>query len=553
VPQAGSPAQTYTYSITRAASPLVSMVNMWINAAYAALHPAFNSSVHEYHSAVPYDVSTATVGFLTGYSNNVVTVNGVPATGRTSHSIPLEFGKNVTITVIAIAQDSSFNKTFTIKLYRAYAPAIHHQIMRGTLRDATCLTMDPPECHLPKYYMTGVKVNASNPIDDTHSNMTESDDFGFFEVEFLFSEMAMGKAAKLHLHWNQPGAKSNMPDGGFLMEPQIGAFSTAGHGYAYDLAASVGYLYWFPPGLKTGQIDGNVREATNNRQLNGVAVHLYEQYTGELVATKKTNWEGAFKFSGLPPSLYTISIVHSGYLDYNISHLPWVSHEVLLAISPALAGSQVRLVLEWAGYPHQGSKDMDIHMLFRPNDYVDCDVHWSWTDCGGVHLDVDNINGGQAGAETMTIEQPTSSVYTVFLDNYRGDFTVWRDRDAWGSTSPREAEIGEGEYMWPSIPRSAYDDIPAEKGWPTERSGASVRVLNKDGELASISVPSHPEDPSSEHFYRDQPLVIYDGSYRNESRYIRLLCLDFRGAAPQIFKVPQFSSSPPISMDSCVT
>ena len=66
VPQAGSPAQTYTYSITRAASPLVSMVNMWINAAYAALHPAFNSSVHEYHSAVPYDVSTATVGFLTG-------------------------------------------------------------------------------------------------------------------------------------------------------------------------------------------------------------------------------------------------------------------------------------------------------------------------------------------------------------------------------------------------------------------------------------------------------------------------------------------------------
>ena len=74
--------------------------------------------------------------------------------------------------------------------------------------------------------------------------------------------------------------------------------SPAGHGYAYDLAASVGYLYWFPPGLKTGQIDGNVREATNNRQLNGVAVHLYEQYTGELVATKKTNWEGAFKFSG---------------------------------------------------------------------------------------------------------------------------------------------------------------------------------------------------------------------------------------------------------------
>ena len=37
-----------------------------------------------------------------------------------------------------------------------------------------------------------------------------------------------------------------------------------------------------------------------------------------------------------------------------------------------------------------------------------------------------NPKGGQAGAETITIEKPLSTVYTLFLDNYSGALGGWR-------------------------------------------------------------------------------------------------------------------------------
>ena len=111
--------------------------------------------------------------------------------------------------------------------------------------------------------------------------------------------------------------------------------------------------------------------------------------------------------------------------------------------------------------------------------------------------------------------------------------------------------ILDGSWSYPSIPAIKFEGVPPT-GWATELSGAVVRVLDQSGELMTVKVPAHPEDPASAHLYRDVPTSKFNGGYRKESRYVRLLCIDFRQSPPVIHKVPQFSSTPPQTMASCI-
>jgi len=447
---------------------------------------------------------------------------------------------------VVTAQEQQYTSSYVVKILRSKAPVIYTQLVKGSLRSALCLLPNPSICHLPEYFMAGVRVNATNPHDGVTVNSTISDAQGGFLIQIPFSEGSMGKLATLQVHWASPSAQANLPNGGVQMSTLLGEYNMAGQGFANDLQHDAGFLYWYPVQMPPATITGRVLNAMTNKAVKNeqAMVSVYSSVTRRLVATKKSYRRrlGAYKFSDLPPGMYDLQASAPGMNTVNLTNVAWNREGAALVMSPRLYGSEVRFVMSWEEYPKPGTKDMDVHLLFRPSPTKDCDVNFAWKKCAHAQLDRDNIQGGQAGAETITIEKPLSTVYTLFLDNYSGALGGWRTL---------ESAIQDGSWSYPSIPASKFEGVPPT-GWATELSGAVVRVLDQSGELMTVKVPAHPEDPASAHLYRDVPTSKFNGGYRKESRYVRLLCIDFRQSPPVIHKVPQFSSTPPQTMASCI-
>ena len=101
--------------------------------------------------------------------------------------------------------------------------------------------------------------------------------------------------------------------------------------------------------------------------------------------------------------------------------------------------------------------------------------------------------------------------------------------------------------------KSAFDSVP-KTGWATETTQLQVSLLNAAGPVLSINLPSAPEDSQvADDYYRNAPKKKFDRGYRPESRYVRLLCVDMTGDEPKVFKVPQYSSTPPALTVSCTS
>ena len=81
--------------------------------------------------------------------------------------------------------------------------------------------------------------------------------------------------------------------------------------------------------------------------------------------------------------------------------------QVTQSLTPNLNPNQrYRVVMNWGENP----RDLDLHVTEFASDYT-CDTYFgNMEGCVGLSLDVDNTNGGDAGAETITWEQD--------LDNY---------------------------------------------------------------------------------------------------------------------------------------
>merc|ERR1712080_73521 len=91
--------------------------------------------------------------------------------------------------------------------------------------------------------------------------------------------------------------------------------------------------------------------------------------------------------------------------------------------------------------------------------------------------------------ETITITTLRKVVYTVYLHNYGG------------------SSLGEGT--------------------DSEGSGATISVYSSRGKMGTVDVPS--ADSAT---YKDAPTLPYKGKFREESAYVRMLCIDARGAVP---------------------
>jgi hypothetical protein len=129
--QDGTTTETYTVTVTRAASAVATLSNLVLS--QGTLTPNFASGTTSYTASVGNAVTSLTVTPTVTDANATVTVNSVAVTsGNASGAISLNVGDN-TITVVGTAQDGTTTQTYTVTVNRAAAPTFTFSPAAGSL------------------------------------------------------------------------------------------------------------------------------------------------------------------------------------------------------------------------------------------------------------------------------------------------------------------------------------------------------------------------------------------------------------------------------------
>jgi len=115
----GTTTQTYTISVTRAASNNAYLSNLKISSGTIPFTPAFHYTTNSYTANVPNSTTAVTITPAAADATATIKVNGIPVTSKTaSGAIALAAGPN-TITTVVTAQDGTTTDTYTITITRA--------------------------------------------------------------------------------------------------------------------------------------------------------------------------------------------------------------------------------------------------------------------------------------------------------------------------------------------------------------------------------------------------------------------------------------------------
>jgi hypothetical protein len=149
-------------------------------------------------------------------------------------------------------------------------------------------------------------------------------------------------------------------------------------------------------------------------------------------------------------------------------------------ITPNVSSGQMRLVLAWPDAP----ADLDLHAIFKISRLSKCEVFFGKKACGGIDLDVDNLQGGKKGVETITIRDLGKYVYT---------FSVHRFIDNANGVAQGENPIADS----PNSSKAEFKDIPKI---PLKDSKAtiSVYVSGFRGPIHVFEVPNSITDPATD-------------------------------------------------------
>jgi hypothetical protein len=169
----------------------------------------------------------------------------------------------------------------------------------------------------------------------------------------------------------------------------------------------------------------------------------------EGIGTFTTNREGIISFPEQEDDFYTLEFSRRGFITSRIE-FEVINNNVYngrFSISPVMQGDYMRIVLDWGERP----ADIDLHLVKEGSYHVSYwDMHSSAD--GSVTLDRDDRDG--FGPETITIMvTDLRAVYQIYVHDYT-------NKD-----------------------RASSSDL--------SRSGAAVRVYDRDGLVRSFYVPAN--------------------------------------------------------------
>ena len=164
-----------------------------------------------------------------------------------------------------------------------------------------------------------------------------------------------------------------------------------------------------------------IKNGHNNQPLPGATVTLFvdDQFLGNEV----TNSDGTIIFDIPRDGTYSGKSSKEGFIDNNFefevycNNVPDCLFKHLLVMSPDLQQEQTRIMMTW----HDKPNDLDLHMMaVKKSDKSTCRTYYG-QNCRKTSLDVDNTQGGQNGAETITLEDNTINqqyVYVIGVEDY---------------------------------------------------------------------------------------------------------------------------------------
>jgi|GEM_PF-125238 len=115
--QDGSTTQTYTLTVTRAASNVATLASLVPSA--GTLSPIFASGTNNYTETVPFSTSSITITPTVSLTGETLSINGVSVlSGNASSSIALNVGLN-TISILVTAPDGITTQTYTLSVSRS--------------------------------------------------------------------------------------------------------------------------------------------------------------------------------------------------------------------------------------------------------------------------------------------------------------------------------------------------------------------------------------------------------------------------------------------------
>ncbi len=177
----------------------------------------------------------------------------------------------------------------------------------------------------------------------------------------------------------------------------------------------------------SASISGNVRNATNNEDIENLTIQLFlhkGNTVGTPIATTTTDEDGCYRFDNLPAQQYTVQVV--GTEDY-ISNKKSVcvtadsENATDILVSPKLSGQGIRFVLTWGSESSGAPSDLDAYLLGPTVDGERFQVYfndkvYSMDDTVYAQLDVDDTS--YEGPETVTIHTLVNGTYTFYVRNY---------------------------------------------------------------------------------------------------------------------------------------
>ncbi len=188
-----------------------------------------------------------------------------------------------------------------------------------------------------------------------------------------------------------------------------------------------------PENPETGNLTGNVTDATNGTDLNLVTLDLREginNLTGPIIDTTITNTNGLYNFMDHQAGSYTIAAYKDGYhdVDINVAVIGGQTTTNDLTMSPVLGEGEIRIVLTWAEDP----RDLDSHLLTP--EIEGQKYHIAFYELGDKYnppyadLDWDDVTS--FGPETVTIMQLFPGRYKYFVHHWAGDGQITTTSDA---------------------------------------------------------------------------------------------------------------------------
>jgi hypothetical protein len=152
----------------------------------------------------------------------------------------------------------------------------------------------------------------------------------------------------------------------------------------------------------------------------------------------------------------------------------------IIPLTPRLEPGQLRFVLSWPDAP----ADLDLHSIFKVSRLTKCEVFFGKKVCGGVGLDIDNIEGGKNGVETITLRDLGKYVYTIAVHRFIDDSNGKSDGEEPIADSPVE-------------PNSTNSNIPRI---PLKDSKATLSVYVKGfkGPIHELTVPNQLIAPTAD-------------------------------------------------------